>query len=179
MGKDRRSSERMARGRRIISTIADVLAIVAFLIPFIPRFIHWSALPLTLRRVWLWISMDRFSVWNLFVFVIVVAAVVYLGRRFGRRSRRSKIDQLLNSDSEVVLSKQQCKITWQARYNEYEGVPWPYIIHAYCLRHGNTPLEMPYGRCVNENCPNYLSPLDMKKVEVYIKSILLARIKKL
>ena len=130
MGKDRRSSERMARGRGIISTIADVLAIVAFLIPFIPRFIHWSALPLTLRRVWLWISMDRFSVWNLFVFVIVVAAVVYLGRRFGRRSRRSKIDQLLNSDSEVVLSKQQCKITWQARYNEYEGVPCPYIIHA-------------------------------------------------
>ena len=179
MGKDRSSSERIARGRGVISTIADVVAIVAFLIPFIPRFIHWSALPLTLRRVWLWISMDRFSVWNLFVFVIVAAAVIYLGGRFWSRSRRSKIDRLLNSDSELVLSERQCKITWQAYYNENEGVPRTYVVHAYCLRHGDTPLEMPWGRCVNKNCPNCLSPLDMDKVKVYINSILLDRIKEL
>lgn len=179
MGKDRKSSEKTVRGRGVISTIADVVAIVAFLIPFIPRFIHWTALPLTLRRVWLWISMDRFSVWNLFVFVIVAAAVVYLGGRFWSRSRRSKIDRLLNSDFELVLSKQQCKITWQAYYDEYEGVPKPYVVHAYCLRHGDPPLKMRYGRCINENCPNCLSPLDMEIVEHLIESHLLDQIKKL
>lgn len=179
MGKDRKSSEKTVRGRGVISTIADVVAIVAFLIPFIPRFIHWTALPLTLRRVWLWISMDRFSVWNLFVFVIVAAAVVYLGGRFWSRSRRSKIDRLLNSDSEFVLNKQQCKITWQAYYDEYEGVPKPYVVHAYCLRHGDVPLEMRYGHCVDKNCTNCLVPLDMDEMEFLIKSILLVRIKEL
>lgn len=123
---------------------------------------------------WDWLVRAEFSFLSVVLFLLLFALVFIIIQKLTKGEKRtSKLEKHLERVNQLIDVENGFKVTWDMYISTYDNDPHPCNIKVFCTKH-EFPLLMDNGRCCDFSCPNADRQLDMDKLKLNIRSLLLA-----
>lgn len=110
---------------------------------------------------------------SILFFLVLLPIVYYTIQWYIAKRKRSVIDAI-KAVNVYTDDEKQVRVTWDVGFDVNQR---PYIenIQCFCLLHGELPLKMLDGKCLDPNCRHSECGVDMMRITNYIESILLEK----